>query len=187
MYSYIHLPWLPTIPPELINCDDNVTYITGDALRKVTQDSKEYSAGVYTGEHVNFSLEDWVKKYIVQEWANLGYSKISPPCLGPHLDRTRFYTLQYVINTGGENVSTVFYKARNEQLKLDISKGLYFNEYDNLEPIEVFYAQANNWYLINGRQIHSVENIETSRIAVQIGLMRDPIEENLLITLKESL
>ena len=182
MYTCIHLRRLPKIPSELLDYQiDTDAYITSLSGRSVTKNNEIYSAGVYAGQHVGTELESWIKKHIIAEWTNLGYSKISPPCLGPHLDRTRFYTLQYIIDTGGSEVSTVFYRARSENLQMETGKGLYFNDYSQLEPFEAFYAQSGEWYLINGRQIHSVENIQSTRVAVQIGLMRDPIEEFLLV------
>lgn len=186
MYTCIHLRRLPTIPSELLDYQiDANTYVTSLPGRSVTKNDQVYSAGVYTGQHVGIALESWVKQHVIEEWANIGYSKISPPCLGPHLDRTRFYTLQYIINAGGTDVATVFYRARSEKLQMDTGKGLYFNDYSQLEPFETVYARPGEWYLINGRQIHSVENIQSTRVAVQIGLMRDPIEEFLLINPKE--
>jgi hypothetical protein len=187
MYTCIHLPRLPKIPSELLDYQiDTDAYVTSLPGRTVTKDNQVYSPGVYAGQLVSTALESWIQRHIIAEWReHIVYSKISPPCLGPHLDRTRFYTLQYIIDTGGSEVATVFYRARSENLQMDTGKGLYFNDYSQLEPFDTVYARPGEWYLINGRQIHSVENIQSTRVAVQIGLMRDPIEEFLLINPKE--
>jgi hypothetical protein len=187
MYTCIHLPQLPAIPAEFLDYKlEAETYITSVPGRQVIRNNETYSAGVYIGQHVTDQLESWIKTHVIKEWTNLGYSKISPPCLGPHLDRTRFYTLQYIIDTGGPEVATVFYRPCTEKLQMESGPGLYFNNYSQLEPFETFYARPGEWYLIDGRQIHSVENIQSTRIAVQVGLMRDPIEQSLLINLEEN-
>lgn len=180
MYTCINLTGLPPVPPELIEADLGPAYVTSVPGRTLSRAGQELSAGVYTGNEISDQLIQWLRDNIIDEWATAGYSTITPPCLGPHMDRTRFYTLQYVLDTGGDAVSTVFYRARSEDLEIDTGRGLYFNDYTKLEPYEVVRVQAGQWYLINGREIHSVENIQRPRTAIQIGLMRDPIERLIL-------
>lgn len=175
------------IPPkELLTWDtnfDNSIVVDSDNPRTFTYQNGEQLTlphGVYGRSAVSDQLADWVKTHIVYEYKNIGMSRNLPPCLGPHMDRTRFYTLQYMIDTGGDAVDTVFYEAASEQLDFD-KNHLYMNDYRHLREISRFRARAGDWHLINGRTIHSVENISGMRVSLQIGLMRDPVENNLLL------
>ncbi len=179
MYTAIYLKKLPKIPKDIINYSldmDNFFY-GGKPSRILTKNKKNFSAGLNRRQELNKELENWLRKNIICDWQDAGYSRTTGPCHGPHIDRARFFTLQYVIDPGGQNVSTVFYRAKTQ--KLDIEPGwFYINNYDEIEPIEHQFIPKDVWVLINARNhIHSVENIEGVRVSVQIGLMKDPMED----------
>jgi len=136
--------------------------------------------GVYGRAPASKDLQIWVQGNIVADFKNIGISRNKVPCLGPHMDRTRFYTLQYMLHTGGPEVDTVFYEAESENLDFD-KTNLYLDDYRHLHEIDRFRAATGEWHIINGRIPHSVENIQSMRVSLQIGLMRDPIKHGLLL------
>lgn len=179
MYTALYLNHLPAVPPELIkyNLDMEQFFYGGNPGRKLVRDGKEFESGLNRRQELNPDLESWIKQNIISDWNDAGYSRTTGPCHGPHIDRSRFFTLQYIIQPGGDNVSTVFYRARTQ--KLDMEPGwFYINNYDQIEPIEHQFIQPGIWVLVNARNhIHSVENIESVRVSIQIGLMKDPVDE----------
>lgn len=176
---------LPAVPPGLLTeageVDRTVTSTgTHDRILTLRDGSNlPISRHLYQRFPVDVALQNWVRQNVIEQWCNIGVSHTAPPCLAPHMDRTRFYTLQYVIDRGGDHVQTVFYKAASEDLKIDPAN-LYFDDYRQLEPVASYTAQLGEWYLLNTRYIHSVENITGRRTLFQIGLMRDPWNERLL-------
>ena len=176
---------LPIPPADLLTRNDDFSdsiIVDDEQGRTLTYpDSTQRTlAQVYGRSPASDELSAWVKKNIVDDFKNIGMSRNLPPCLGPHMDRTRFYTLQYIIEPGGPEVDTVFYEAKSEQLDFD-KKNLYMNDYRHLRETSRFRATKGEWFLINGRVIHSVENIHSMRVLLQVGLMRDPVENNLLL------
>jgi hypothetical protein len=180
MQGYQKLTSLPHVPDSLLIYDFSRTdyNITSDI--HLTRGDQCFQAGRYLRNPITQDLADWLRQNVLAEWADAGFSCIFGPCLGPHIDQTRLYTLQYVVQTGGSAVDTVFYEAANERLK--IGQRLKFSCYDDLTAVESFRATDHSWWILNGREIHSVENIQTQRIALQIGLMRDPVEKGLLLS-----
>lgn len=186
MFNVVHIKGLPEIPSGLLEYNqdfDDHDFRPINYQDKVVRDGQIINGRYYSRKNVSTQLESWVKENIVPAYANIGISKNLGPCLGPHIDKTRFYTLQYVIEPGGQNVRTAFYEPKFDEPMLDGEK-MYVPDYSKLVEVETITCKSNNWYLINGRQLHSVENIESIRIALQIGLMRNPMtnfeQKNLL-------
>lgn len=178
MYTALYLSNLPMIPIELINynLDMEQFYHGGPEGRKLYRNGLEFESGLNRRQKISPQLENWLRKNIISDWNDVGYSRTTAPCHGPHIDRSRFFALQYVIEPGGENVATVFYRARSQ--KLDMDEKFWINNYDQIEPIEHQFIPPRTWVLINARNhIHSVENISGVRVSVQIALMKDPMDE----------
>ena len=95
---------------------------------------------------------------------------------GAHLDSSRNYVLMYLLDLGGSNVITSFYKEDNKpfyRMRLVDSDPLTIDDYSTLTEIDSACFPSNTWVLLNGRILHGVSNIETSRVAVQIGVERN--------------
>jgi|TARA_R110000868_G_scaffold312086_2_gene573019 hypothetical protein len=185
-YTAIHIPELPNVPEKLLDYThdfEDFAFRPVNYKDTVVKNGEVVPGRLYCRQAVSPELEQWIKNNIVNTYANIGISKNIGPCLGPHLDKTRFYTLHYTIEPGGSNVQTVFYEPSTDEAILDTDK-LYVTNYSKLDTVDSIIFQPRQWYAINGRQLHSVENIETMRISLQVGLMRDPLiqfkERNIL-------
>ena len=92
-----------------------------------------------------------------------------------HTDIERRSSLNYIIDTGGEDVTTSWYKEKNKNLHRE-SKSINqqsdsgFVNYDNLELLESVNFQKNNWYVIDTRILHDVDNITNIRRSISINL-----------------
>jgi hypothetical protein len=177
MYKIIHMPNLPQIPKELLKYTYNMenSFHSSKAGRVMKRNGETFIEGFNSREDVNEDLIPWLKENIINDWGNIGYHRFKGPNCGPHLDRCRHYVLNYIIETGGSQVSSIFWKPKSEQLDITHHDSRV-DDYDQLTIDEVFILQPNQWYIINGRAgIHSVENIENTRVSLQIGFWHDPL------------
>lgn len=98
---------------------------------------------------------------------------------GAHIDRTRNYTLMYLLEPGSDHHETVFYKERGIT-ELIRPKEYHVDNYDQLEIIKKIKLKVNSWNLIHARILHSVENITDGRTSIQISL--DTLSTDMTLT-----
>jgi len=175
MYYQI-LEHLPHPPEELleytqkiVDTQDLLYYVT-NVGRTLSSNYKKYPRTALVPE-----LETWLKENITDtatEYA-LSVSIIEPgvDTLLPHTDRMRNYTLMYLLNGGGENHRTVFYKHRDPNLIIERKKNY---PYSDLVEVDSIVVPLRTWTLLNAQQIHSVENIPGMRLALQLSLEINP-------------
>jgi hypothetical protein len=91
---------------------------------------------------------------------------------GAHVDSTRNYALIYLLDPGGDNVITTWYKEEGQPTyrprKTDLDQ-LTVNDYTRLIEIDSVCLPTNCWVLFNARTLHDVANIETLRVSFHIG------------------
>ena len=87
-------------------------------------------------------------------------------CYMPHTDRDRAIGLNFCIKPGGKNVTTTFY---NEHANLNV-KDRPYKLYQDLTVSTVVNLNDPTWVAINTHHYHSVENIETERILLSLGI-----------------
>jgi hypothetical protein len=88
-------------------------------------------------------------------------------CWPPHSDRVRIFALNYYLEEGGSNVETVIYKSF-DNYNAGVGTGKIYN-YSDLETDKKYHLVMNQWYGLNVRQVHSIENVETRRIIFTIS------------------
>ena len=98
---------------------------------------------------------------------------------GAHIDRTRNYTLMYLLETGGDDHQTVFYQEKGVN-ELFRPKEYHVDNYDDLSIVSVIRMEVNKWNLLQARILHSVENIIQGRRSIQISL--DDFPDDAVIT-----
>ena len=74
----------------------------------------------------------------------------------PHTDRVRTASINFYIELGGDNVSTVFYDKKD--LVSDTVGGNVL-PYKEVSAQHEYLFDTGTWYLLNSRNFHSVENI----------------------------
>jgi hypothetical protein len=89
----------------------------------------------------------------------------------PHCDRVRRTAINYVVDTGGDDVTTTFY----EQVRLgdDFSKAANIN-YNDVTIAHREVLKEKTWYAFDTQRFHSVENITGSRFYLAILLGSNP-------------
>lgn len=181
MYELIHLNWLPKVPEHLLGytLDMEDRIMLANDPRMLKKNGVEFAEGVFRKQHANPEIESWLKEYIVTDWKEMGYMRMTG-VLGPHLDRTRFYVLTYVIKEGGHPVETVFYEPKTNKLDLGMMDSRV-DDYDQLQVTNRYRMKEGNWYLLHGRgDLHSVEGCTDMRITLQISFVRDPIKDGII-------
>ena len=198
MFTYIILDNLPAVPDKFESIVDQLL-VSEDVspTQKVTQNDSRIisSPGMPPGyqsreliinkekimstQSMRFNMgEEWTQwaiKNIHQEAAEI------PPGVafttgskyhGAHCDGARNYILFYILNPGGKSVDTVFYREKGHPIfrpRTKLIDTYWVNDYDQLEEIERVSFPERTWILLNGRILHGVEGIETTRIAYQVG------------------
>lgn len=119
----------------------------------------------------------WAKEFIDSSIDNCFIQTVSLGTFEPHIDgrsyfgATRDYNLMYVLDPGGDCVTTTFYKTTDELKSKILSPGNRL-ERSLAEPIDVFEFKKHEWILMNNKCFHSVEGITRKRICLSISLYK---------------
>jgi len=97
-----------------------------------------------------------------------------------HSDIGRKFALNYIIDTGGDAI-TSWYQENGKQIsRTKIQGGQQsdsgFVDYNNLELLESAVLEKNKWYLISTNVLHDVDNIVGSRKSISIGIYKTNTE-----------
>lgn len=160
----------PVIPADLID-----TIQLGDVIREYPGrvcklNNQEFTTSAGTYYQVNQEIDSWVRNNIDLDidFVGIRYQYGSPDhnSQGVHTDATRDYALLYAINNAGGNLK--FWQQTNQPVEQDELH--LITDYDSIKELESFDIQNNQWYLVNGRVLHSVEGITSTRITLQVNL-----------------
>jgi hypothetical protein len=93
----------------------------------------------------------------------VGQKSTSPP----HCDRKRKLAINYVLKTGGQQVSTCFYKERRSTPTLEAAENRYYK--DLTVDVEEIIPEKT-WHCFDVQTFHSVNDVETDRFLFSIIL-----------------
>ena len=193
MFTYAVLHNLPPIPQHFIDAAMELTqYIETDIPEDNLNDaykSRKLTIGDKTGipvtyqtrMDVNQEFYKWVHENIDETGFDCGVSFTSAHrgnFQGPHTDLTRDFTLLYLIEPGGPNTETVFYREKGQPFQRS-QRQVAPTNLNDLEVLERVKFPVGQWTLLNVMALHGVENIETCRISFQISLNRNKWFESL--------
>ena len=88
-------------------------------------------------------------------------------CWPPHSDRTRIFALNYYIEEGGTNVQTVMYNTIDNYNSGKGTGNIF--PYKGLILDKVYHLDMNQWYIFNVRQVHSIENVMSTRLILTLS------------------
>ena len=192
---YTILPDLPQIPEKFLTTEnlnlggtEHATVILNPFDDVVRPDGKTVSPTItswfppdnllkWLGVHVYNSLlfrkENGRNSVVYRQVAAGPDSNFFPP----HTDVFRHFTLLYNINDcGGDNY---FWQEKGQPIFRKSSPGI-IKDYSTLDELCHFKSPIRQWYLINNRIIHSVENLSAYRESIQIDCAgSDPIIKHL--------
>lgn len=135
-------------------------------------------ASVYTYMIKDAGLE-WAQQNISNSLKDFRYTFSTPDqsrsSLGPHCDRSRWYTMMYLLSTGGDDHYTAFYREKGQDL-LEREFGYHVDDYSQVDEIFRVSIPVNQWILMNTKILHSAENITGTRISYHISFIQFPHE-----------
>lgn len=171
MIFFAYLDALPKIPEELIEQQLQQTLQYQAATARKMRDGSSIKNIDCKRFEVTENLSQWIANEIGQI-DQIGYQIVKPAEITTHLVHTdshpRRWVINYLLELGGENVSTNFYKENGQPLLRDT-----LTRPDNLEDLEMIYrfrAESNRWYLINSRILHDVKNLNHDRVYITLGI-----------------
>jgi hypothetical protein len=174
MFLFKYLDLLPPIPVEFLLdpipdfSESNIGY---------SDDGSGWS-NTYTRWGINQDLTQWLQAHISSDVKMSGVQIMSwdesvlpgERKVNPHCDY-RKWALNYVYETGGENVATSFYCEKDQRILRD--PGCRIINPSSLTALKTVVIEPNRWHIINTNVLHGVSNVETTRKAVTIGLNHD--------------
>jgi hypothetical protein len=156
--------------------------------RNIKNPDGDIEKAPYTGVfHISDQFRQWVNLNIGLDYGLCGASVTQGTAkrMMPHVDFFRSFILIYVIDTGGDEVDTVWYKQRGDypayrpDLKYNWNPDSWITDYSQLEEIDRVRSPAKTWMYFNGDILHSVENITRSRISIQLS-RSTPLHDNIM-------
>lgn len=131
----------------------------------------------YQTKYVLDGWQEWCRENIDLSCFHSGVAVNDGPSAyhGPHADAGRTWALLYLIEPGGQNVTTSWWQHPDHPLVLH--EDLYPKaswHYHELRLVARSRFEAGNWYLFHGRVLHSVENATGRRISLQTNVFHIP-------------
>lgn len=104
-------------------------------------------------------VNTWLEKNIpVAGWHASLQEFVEGDFFIPHIDLMRDVAYNYLMDTGGEEVRTVFYKPRDEFKSYTIAPRTFI-PYDRIQETDSIVFPKNKWHQLKVDEIHSVENL----------------------------
>lgn len=117
------------------------------------------------------AFEQWIRHNVTEQFnASVSVTAATSPSWGPHADITSKFNLIYVFSTGGHACATYWWQEQSRALDHIPMPGSYVNNYDLLTELTHVQMKPATWYWIDQRYLHSVENLESERVALHVRL-----------------
>jgi hypothetical protein len=172
-YCNLNLPALPDNIIDLAKANV-VDYINNKAVPTFSRSRPGIYIEMY---NTATEIEEWVKHNIRPGcWHHTGLQVIANHDMLPHVDPPvdpqrsirRYYTLIYLLDTGGESEQlpvTDFYELKNKTASN--KNGRY--DITELDKIHSVQFEPNTWNLLSNQIIHSVTGVTKSRIGLAVS------------------
>jgi hypothetical protein len=92
-------------------------------------------------------------------------------CTPPHCDKFRGTAINYVLASGGDHVTTTFYKETRSGDSLETADHL---RYENVTVGQQIVIPVGQWHAFDVQTFHSVENITGRRCILSLILSSNP-------------
>lgn len=188
----------PVVPPHLIsnNYTDSSQYQPVKEIKKFNYGQDHYWQGevIPVPEYCiyivkNQDLIDWVTQNVSPNYSEILLMVLRHKDCGrmlAHTDKSRKLALNYIIDTGGDNVKTSWFHEHNQPLvrptkPINTQTDTGFVEYDNLDLVDSIECTVNSWTIIRTDVLHDVSNISGDRTFLSINFSKD-YEQELLKT-----
>ena len=166
--NYVIYPNLPS--PEFIN-EHAIESMHQQRDRYCQRQNDAVANAVCTRHQLSAEAVTWINQYIASDYSNLGFNCHGPGTAIPHTDRTRNWTLMWLVDTGGDDVETVFWQEQGHPVVRE--PDCYPASYDNLIELYRTVIAPGQWVLLNSHVLHSIENMTSVRKSLQVGFWQN--------------
>ena len=150
--------------------------------RVLTRNGQQFASRLSPRFSMEEHMASWVTENINEEWAHVGVSaSVRGDTLnnvgdylvqGPHTDATRQYALLYLIESSNPDQDTVFWQQQGKALhRKRCQTPLNLDEMTEVDRVRI---PMNTWVYFDTSILHSIENVQGTRIAIQIGFDCEP-------------
>lgn len=184
---------LPPPPKKIIDQADLSSRPTSNELGRYTQRwlVNWGNAAPKAGQNLRMKFlefENWVKSNIHHNIVDAGINYVSidpvtdrlPMSTGGHTDKIRNYVLLFPILQGGVDTRLTFWQEKDHPIvrppATDAEDG------NKLKMLDFITLPENKWTLTHTNVLHSVENLSSTRINLQISLLYNPWENEMFHT-----
>jgi hypothetical protein len=199
IYKYLNLPkidkTIDVSPGELLFTNTQFMKMTKS---KLFDPNRKYSEiALYTRHMLSVETQNKLLKILPVELQGfirdcglqqISNSKNSPEGthMRPHIDGDKRgrHCLQYLLDTGGTDVTTTWYKENNYSIvrppSATDSRDITVVKLDSLTKVEEVIFDPNRWAIFRTDIIHGVEPILTNRCAITIGFTNQKLFDTLI-------
>jgi len=150
--------------------------------RILTRDGEEFTSRLSPRFSIEDHMAEWVTKNINEEWAHIGVTtnirgdsinNIGHHLIqGPHTDATRQYALIYLVETSNLDQDTVFWHQEGKSLRRKRCQTPV--NLDEMIEIGRIQLPMHTWLYFDTSILHSIENVQGTRISIQVGFDCEP-------------
>ena len=194
MFTWLPMLHLPKVPDHFVEMALNATkqkhivntnaymYNTGYQNRQLHKDGKAIPSRVQHGYPMSPEWEQWVRENIVSDFIETSarMSVGDSDTHGIHADNPFKWKFYYMLDRGGDNAETVFYKEKNQPIirQSTADSITCVNDYSDPNVFEVERVQfpLHTWVLFNATVLHGVEKITGDRKNIAISIVPDSID-----------
>jgi hypothetical protein len=143
--------------------------------RSVTLEGETYSSRYQVGYELGEDFDQLVRENIVSDFVNatVRRSEGKSPLHGAHIDNSRRWAIWYMLERGGEDSRTRFYKLPGHPTEWPLEHRV-FNNMDELVEFDSVKWPVNQWFVINTSIIHAITDVTGARTSLQVGVMDIP-------------
>ena len=179
MYKILNIP---VVPEELLNFEfipfKKIDIGYGD---KHIKNAKELTPCLYSmGNITHKPLVEWIEKNLPGVTTDMmKMQSVTPGTHIVHSDMNRLWSLVYIIETGGEAI-TSWYQENGKPLVRTKTSGKQsdtgFVDYKDLTVIDSVKIKKNQWALLRVDVLHDVDNITSIRKGITISFYPDKLK-----------
>jgi hypothetical protein len=184
MRPYYKILDLPPVPLEFERCAFAQVQAQTNCLNPFNEEARDRwfidrngnpaQSGGFPRYNIGTDFDSWIRENICGEFIDGGVAfteVLQRSMLGAHTDRTRKYSLLYLLQPGGAQVVTRWYQEPGHEILR--SGNVFINDHRPLQLLTELEIPIRTWVCFNAHVIHSVEGIQSQRIGINISLNQD--------------
>lgn len=142
------------------------------AAETVTINGKVFHYGEWYPRLLSDRLNAWATKTLPFGLRLAGFV-VTKGDMWPHTDVHGTWSLNYVIDAGGDNVETYWSKADDEDLRPGKREISYWRDHSGLQEIYSYRFPERHWVMFPVDIVHGTRNQTGDRVALTVKLSQD--------------